>query len=430
MKITTLPLGSAATSNSGDVLPYAVPSTNSTKKMTLWDLVNIPTIVAKYAPIANPSFTGTVIATTFSGALSGNSTTATALAANPTDCSSNQYANAIDAHGNLTCAQVTTSQLSGNISVANGGTGIVSGTSGGILGFTASGTIASSGVLAGNQLVIGGGAGFTPSYLSAGSQYQVLTMGASNPGYGAVNLAQSAAVTGILPIANGGTGLSSYTNTTIQKFTTVGAATYTTPANVKYIEVKMVGGGGGGAGSGTAAGAQATVGGSSLWAHHLGATILTAAGGGKCTFGSAPDDPGTGSIGAGAIGTSFFGGAGGASDFISVNSTVVYEARGSQGGAGAIFGGNGKGAQQNTAGNSAPANSGGGGGGAGCGAANNQFSGGGGAGGGGVIARIYSPESSYDFTVGSAGSGGAAGTSGFAGGNGGSGYIEVWEYYQ
>jgi len=40
-------------------------------------------------------------------------TTATALAANPTDCSANQYATTIAANGNLTCAQVDYSQLTG-----------------------------------------------------------------------------------------------------------------------------------------------------------------------------------------------------------------------------------------------------------------------------------------------------------------------------
>ena len=97
--------------------------------------------------------------------------------------------------------------LSGTaLPVANGGTGLTSGTSGGILGFTGTGTIASSALLAGNQLVIGGGAGATPTTLAAGTVGQVLVMGASNPGYGKVNLASSSAVTGTLPIANGGTG--------------------------------------------------------------------------------------------------------------------------------------------------------------------------------------------------------------------------------
>lgn len=102
----------------------------------------------------------------------------------------------------LTWAGVVISSAAGVTPVAAGGTGLTSGTSGGILGYTATGTLASSALLAANQLVIGGGAGATPLTLAAGSQYQVLVMGASNPGYGQVNLAQSAAVTGVLPNAN------------------------------------------------------------------------------------------------------------------------------------------------------------------------------------------------------------------------------------
>lgn len=89
--------------------------------------------------------------------------------------------------------------------VANGGTGITSGTSGGILAYTATGTLASSGALTASQLIKGGGAGVAPSTLAAGSQFQPLVMGATTPGYAALSLNQSAAVTGTLPIANGGT---------------------------------------------------------------------------------------------------------------------------------------------------------------------------------------------------------------------------------
>jgi hypothetical protein len=46
------------------------------------------------------------------------SITAAALAANPADCSANQYATTIAANGDLTCAQVTTAQLSGTITNA------------------------------------------------------------------------------------------------------------------------------------------------------------------------------------------------------------------------------------------------------------------------------------------------------------------------
>jgi hypothetical protein len=49
------------------------------------------------------------------------------------------------------------------LSVARGGTGLTAGTSGGILAYTADGTLASSAALAQNKVVIGGGAGVVPS---------------------------------------------------------------------------------------------------------------------------------------------------------------------------------------------------------------------------------------------------------------------------
>lgn len=49
------------------------------------------------------------------------------------------------------------------IGVSNGGTGLTGGTSGGVLAFTAAGTLASSGALTANLPVIGGGAGAVPT---------------------------------------------------------------------------------------------------------------------------------------------------------------------------------------------------------------------------------------------------------------------------
>lgn len=63
--------------------------------------------------------------------------------------------------------------LSSPIPVSDGGTNLASGTSGGILGFTASGTIASSALLAANGFVIGGGAGATPTALAACTNGQI-----------------------------------------------------------------------------------------------------------------------------------------------------------------------------------------------------------------------------------------------------------------
>lgn len=59
------------------------------------------------------------------------------------------------------------------IPAGNGGTGLASGTSGGILGFTGSTTIASSALLAANGLMIGGGAGATPTTLAACTNGQI-----------------------------------------------------------------------------------------------------------------------------------------------------------------------------------------------------------------------------------------------------------------
>lgn len=59
------------------------------------------------------------------------------------------------------------------VPVSGGGTALASGTSGGILGFTASGTIASSVALTQYGLVYGGGAGATPVATAAGTNGQV-----------------------------------------------------------------------------------------------------------------------------------------------------------------------------------------------------------------------------------------------------------------
>lgn len=99
----------------------------------------------------------------------------------------------------------------GTLAVPAGGTGLTSGTSGGIPYFSSTSTIASSALLAANQIVIGGGAGTTPATLgSLGSTTTVLHGNAGGaPTFGAVVLTTD--VSGILPEANGGTNQSTYT---------------------------------------------------------------------------------------------------------------------------------------------------------------------------------------------------------------------------
>jgi len=61
---------------------------------------------------------GVFTAPGFVGPLTGNASTATALAANPSDCGINQFATTIAASGDLTCAQVAYSQVSGTPALA------------------------------------------------------------------------------------------------------------------------------------------------------------------------------------------------------------------------------------------------------------------------------------------------------------------------
>lgn len=118
----------------------------------------------------------------------------------------NQFPRSLDAVGAATCASVNmASDVTGALPVANGGTGLSSGTSGGILGFTASGTLASSSALTANALLLGGGAGATPSALgSLGTTITVLHGNAAGaPTFGPVALATE--VSGTLSASNGGT---------------------------------------------------------------------------------------------------------------------------------------------------------------------------------------------------------------------------------
>lgn len=219
----------------------------------------------------------------------------------------------------------------------------------------------------------------------------------------------SAGPTTISILSGGGATSVPVRGPSTQTFTS-GSGTYTTPAGVKWIRVRMVGGGGGGCGSGTSPG-NGGAGGDTTF------STFTASGGGATT------------------GTNV-GGAGGAASGATINVTggrggdannAATAASGSGGGTllgpatgSAIYGG--------SVGRAGTTNTGAGGSGATASSAG-VLSAPGGGGGGYCEGMIVSPAASYSYAVGTAGTAGTAGSSGSAGGAGGSGVIYVEEYY-
>jgi hypothetical protein len=210
---------------------------------------------------------------------------------------------------------------------------------------------------------------------------------------------------------------------TIQTFKTGGSSsTYTTPANTKWIKVRMVGGGGGGSGSGNAAAGAGGVGGDSTFG------VLFAGGGVGGYVGTGSGGAGgSSSLGSGPIGMEVTGSYGLGFSVV-ITSGAVFLA-GGMGGDAPMFSGGGRGGWGNSPGYAGTTNTGGGGQGGGSGPNSTNYAGCGGGSGGFVEAIITTLSPTYSYSVGNSGTAGSAGTNGFVGGAGASGQIIVEEYY-
>jgi len=97
--------------------------------------------------------------------------------------------------------------VTGTLPVANGGTNLSSGTSGGVLAYTATGVLASSGALAANNVVVGGGAGAAPSSTNLLSIAAAVTTGNYIQGIGYADTVTALGNTGTainLDVTSGG----------------------------------------------------------------------------------------------------------------------------------------------------------------------------------------------------------------------------------
>lgn len=232
-----------------------------------------------------------------------------------------------------------------------------------------------------------------------------------------------------LPIVGWGNGtvISDQTvrTPTTQVFTSGTSQTYTRPAGVTHIKVRMVGGGGGGSGGGTGA---CTSGGTGTASTFVQSPVSLSAGGGVgggC--GSSPGGTG-GAISTTGASSGFGvpGGQGQGGPATTGTSGNNYSIGGS--GASSAFGGGGGGGQANGAGGAAATNTGAGGGAGGTGNASSNGGAGGGS-GGYVDVWIVNPAPTFTYTVGAKGAAGSAGTNGFAGAAGADGQIIVEEFY-
>ncbi len=396
------------------------------------------------------------LSTTITGVLKGNGTAISAATAgtdyvipsgNITGTAANITATSNSTLTTLSALSLPTTQLSGTISltsqvsgvlpIANGGTdnGSLSVTAGGVI-YTDGTKFQNVGAGSSGQILQSNGTSAptwvnnTASSIAYTPVFQSLTSGSSTYNLNYNFITSSCNATAGATYTNNGvtftvintvsssltvvmSGSSAPTSSgTLTKASGTGDSTITF-SSVKtplYLRVIAIGGGGGGGGLSGAGGSGGNT--------TFGSSLITANGGAGAATGNTPGAGGTASISSPAVGLPVQGSYGAPAGSPAANSS------GGDGGASAI-GGAGSGGYDTINGNSGATNSGSGGGGSG-GNSGNEGSGGGGA-GGYANAFIYSPSATYSYAVGSSGSGG---TGTITGGAGGAGIITIETYWQ
>lgn len=165
-----------------------------------------PVNASYWTRVPESSLTNETALSTLATALVVNTTgTGVPVAYGGTSCT-NQFVRALGIDGGATCATVAlATDTSGTLLVPRGGTGLTVGTSGGIIAFTGTTTLTSSGLLTASALVLGGGAGAVPTVMASLGTTTTLLHGnaAGAPTFSAVALATD--VSGVLTGTNGGT---------------------------------------------------------------------------------------------------------------------------------------------------------------------------------------------------------------------------------
>ena len=131
------------------------------------------------------------------------------------------------AYNTVAADYVLVGTIGPTVPVANGGTGLTSGTSGGVLYYSGTGTLASSGALAASSLVLGGGAGAAPTTTTTGTGVVTAVGNAVNTTGGLVTQSGTLASSALLLGGGAATAITS-TTTGTGVVTAVGNAVNTT----------------------------------------------------------------------------------------------------------------------------------------------------------------------------------------------------------